>query len=230
MAEKTISDLIADLLANMSSVSEKGTALVRTFQEQAAALSEMKAAAESASESLKGLGGIASANEWTGTGAWDGISKLDMSSMVGASLGNSSNAVTTQAQAAIDSGSATTMQNAINSMLNQVQGTQKLIDSAKIQYDAAMAAGNTQKANNIKQTSIDVNEKYIAAIEAQMSRIGTAMDAPPTNASGGTAKTYRLELKYNNGTQAGGTQYIDVSSYEQAQALIKSLGNAARLV
>lgn len=229
MAEKTISDLIADLLANMSSVSEKGTALVRTFQEQAAALSEMKAAAESASESLKGLGGIASANEWTGTGAWDGLSKWDMPSMVGASLGNSSNAVTTQAQAAIDSGSATTMQNAINSMLNQVQGTQKLIDSAKIQYDAAMAAGNTQKANNIKQTSIDVNEKYIAAIAAQMSRVGTAMDALPS-ASGSTAKTYRLELKYNNGTQAGGTQYIDVSSYEQAQALIKSLGNAARLV
>ena len=223
MAE-TIASLIDALAEKMKTVSEQGAALVEVFKEQAAALNEMKSAAESASTAISGLGGIASQDTWTGTGGWDGISKWDMPSMVGASLANSSNALIVQAQSAISSGQEINMQNAINSMLTQIEGAQKLIDSAKIQYDAAMAAGNTQKALNIKQTSIDVNEKYIANANAQIGRIGAEMTKAQPQ------KTYRLEMKYNAGSATQSTQYIDVVGYDQAMAMIKSLGNAARLV
>ena len=218
MAE-TITSLIDALAEKMKTVSEQGAALVEVFREQAAALNEMKSAAESASTAISGLGGIASQDTWTGTGGWDGISKWDMPSMVGASLARSSNALIVQAQSAISSGQEINMQNAINSMLTQIEGAQKLIDSAKIQYDAAMAAGNTQKALNIKQTSIDVNKKFIENAKAQIDRIGAEMTKAQPQ------KTYRLEIKYNTGTQ-----YIDVVGYDQAMAMIGALGNAARLV
>lgn len=218
MAE-TITSLIDALAEKMKTVSEQGAALVEAFKEQAAALNEMKSAAESASTAISGLGGIASQDTWTGTGGWDGISKWDMPSMVGASLARSSNALIVQAQSAISSGQEINMQNAINSMLTQIEGAQKLIDSAKIQYDAAMAAGNTQKALNIKQTSIDVNKKFIENAKAQIDRIGAEMTKAQPQ------KTYRLEIKYNTGTQ-----YIDVVGYDQAMAMIGALGNAARLV
>ena len=219
MADKTITDLIADLLVKMSEVSEQGADLVRSFKAQAEAINEMKSAADNLGETLKNLGGIASQSTWTGTGGWDGISKWDMPSMVGSSLARSSNALIVQAQSATSSGQEINMQNAINSILTQIEGAQRLVDSAKIQYDAAIAAGNTQKALNIKQTSIDVNEKYIANAKAQIDRIGAEMTKAQPQ------KTYRLEIKYNTGTQ-----YIDVVGYDQAMAMIKSLGNAARLV
>jgi len=218
MAE-TITSLIDALAEKMKTVSEQGAALVEVFKEQAAALDEMKSAAESASTAIGGLGGIASQDTWTGTGGWDGISKWDMPSMVGSSLARSSNALIVQAQSAISSGQEINMQNAINSMLTQIEGAQKLIDSAKIQYDAAMAAGNTQKALNIKQTSIDVNKKFIENAKAQIDRIGAEMTKAQPQ------KTYRLEIKYNTGTQ-----YIDVVGYDQAMSMIGALGNAARLV
>ena len=219
MADKTITDLIADLLVKMSEVSEQGADLVRSFKAQAEAINEMKSAADNLGETLKNLGGIASQSTYTGTGGWDGTSKWDMPSMVGSSLARSSNAPIVQAQSATSSGQEINMQNAINSILTQIEGAQRLVDSAKIQYDAAIAAGNTQKALNIKQTSIDVNEKYIANAKAQIDRIGAEMTKAQPQ------KTYRLEIKYNTGTQ-----YIDVVGYDQAMAMIKSLGNAARLV
>lgn len=218
MADKTITDLIADLLVKMSEVSEQGADLVRSFKAQAEAINEMKSAADNLGETLKNLGGIASQGTATSTGAWNGISQWDMPSMVGTSLGNSSNSLISQAQAAISSGQEINMQNTINSLLNTIQNTQKLVDSAKIQYDAAMAANNTQKALNIKQTSIDVNEKYIENAKSQMNKVAVAMGQLPK-------KTYRLEIKYNTGTQ-----HIDVVGYDQAMEMIKSLGNAARLV
>ena len=224
MADKTITDLIADLLVKMSEVSEQGADLVRSFKAQAEAINEMKSAADNLGETLKNLGGIASQSTWTGTGRWDGISKWNMPSMVGSSLARSSNALIVQAQSATSSGQEINMQNAINSMLTQIEGAQKLIDSAKIQYDAAMAAGNTQKALNIKQTSIDVNEKYIANAKAQIDRIGAEMTKAQPQ------KTYRLEMKYNAGSATQSTQYIDVVGYDQAMAMIGALGNAARLV
>lgn len=225
MAEtKTITSLIDALAEKMKTVSEQGAALVDVFRKQAAALGEMKSAAESVSTAIGGLGGIASQDTWTGTGGWDGISKWDMPGMVGASLARSSNALIVQAQAAISSGQEINMQNAINSMLTTIEGTQKLIDSAKIQYDAAMAANNTQKALNIKQTSIDINKKYIENAKTQIDRIGAAMTKILPQ------KTYRLEMKYNAGAATPSTQYIDVVGYEQAMAMIGALGNAARLV
>ena len=57
MADKTITDLIADLLVKMSEVSEQGADLVRSFKAQAEAINEMKSAADNLGETLKNLGG-----------------------------------------------------------------------------------------------------------------------------------------------------------------------------
>ena len=220
MADKTITDLIADLLVKMSEVSEQGADLVRSFKAQAEAIDEMKRSADNLGETLKNLGAIKTSGAGPVYNNTDNVAPWDINTKVANATVNQQNTTANYAQAAINSGSATNMQNAIDSLTLQIENTRKyIIDPARAQLQAAQAAGNTAKTIEISKNLNDA-VNTIDNLQMQIARIKQQM----TNTSSAT-KTYRLEIK-----SATGTSSITVDSEAQAQALLASLGAAARLV
>lgn len=218
MAE-TITSLIDALAEKMKTVSEQGAALVEVFKEQAAALDDMRASAEKTGEALKAVSGAAGPvyNNTDNVAPWDINTKVDNATV------NQQNTAANYAQAAINSGSATNMQNAIDSLNRQIDGLYKnIIAPATIQLSAAKNDGNTAKAIEITKNITGANNT-IENLKMQIGRLEQAKtNAAPSNTA---TKTYRLEIK-----SATGTSSITVDSEAQAQALLAALGAAARLV
>ena len=218
MAE-TITSLIDALAEKMKTVSEQGAALVEVFKEQAAALDGMKASAEKAAEELKNLGAAGPVyNNTDNVAPWDINTKVDNETV------NQQNTTANYAQAAIDSGSATNMQNAIDSLNKRIEGYQKnIIDPAKTQLIAAQQSGNTAKALEITK-NITGATAMVENIKMQIGRIESAKNALPST-GGATTKTYRLEV-----TSASGQKSYIETTEENLAALLQALGKSARLV
>lgn len=217
MTDKTISELMDAMTANMSAVSESGEALITAIKEQTAALNEMKTAAEVAGESSKNIGdgGTIDRNDLDAVSAFNEVYRQQKG-------------VVNYAQSAIDLGNAQYMQTAIDALNEQSKDAKKAIDKIDAQMQSMMKSANPdmEKGRALEKSRYD-NYRLISIIDYQVDRIDTEIMRAESKQSSASppAKTYRMEIKTSSGTK-----FIVLNSEAEVRILQNALGQNASLV
>jgi hypothetical protein len=206
----TVSQLLEALAQKIHELEQASGALTDTIREQVSAVEDLAAAADAAAAAIKSGGfGDPNNNPW------------DLPTKIAGSTVRQQDTTARYAQAAIDSGSTSNMQNAMDSLMDRMESlTKNIILPAEEQYALAQQQGNTAKAQSIRY-NINDSQQELENIQMQIDRIKSAISG-----KGGTVeKTYRLEIQSATGKKS----YIETGD-DSLQALLTALGNYARLV